>query len=90
MNELTGKIQTEIKKVIVGKDDVVRRVLMAILAQGHVLLEDVPGVGKTTLAMAFAKTLGLESRARAVHLRYDALGHHRLFGVRQGYREALL
>ena len=58
MNELTGKIQTEIKKVIVGKDDVVRRVLMAILAQGHVLLEDVPGVGKTTLAMSFAKTLG--------------------------------
>ena len=61
MNELTGKIQTEIKKVIVGKDDVVRRVLMAILAQGHVLLEDVPGVGKTTLAMAFAKTLGLKT-----------------------------
>ena len=61
MNELTGKIQTEIKKVIVGKDDVVRGVLMAILAQGHVLLEDVPGVGKTTLAMAFAKTLGLKT-----------------------------
>ena len=61
MNELTGRIQTEIKKVIVGKDDVVRRVLMAILAQGHVLLEDVPGVGKTTLAMAFAKTLGLKT-----------------------------
>ena len=61
MNELTGKIQTEIKKVIVGKDDVVRRVLMAILAQGHVLLEDVPGVGKTALAMAFAKTLGLKT-----------------------------
>ena len=55
MNELTGKIQTEIKKVIVGKDDVVRRVLMAILAQGHVLLEDVPGVGKTTLAKALAR-----------------------------------
>ena len=59
MNELTGKIQTEIKKVIVGKDDVVRRVLMAILAQGHVLLEDVPGVGKTTLAVALSRTLGL-------------------------------
>ena len=62
MNELTGKIQTEIKKVIVGKDDVVRRVLMAILAQGHVLMEDVPGVGKTTTALTFAKVLGLDTR----------------------------
>lgn len=61
MNELTEKICSEIRKVIVGKDEVVRRVLMAILSQGHVLLEDVPGVGKTTLAMAFAKTLGLET-----------------------------
>ncbi len=61
MNALTENIVTEIKKVIVGKDDVVRHVLMAILAQGHVLLEDVPGVGKTTLAMAFAKTLGLDT-----------------------------
>ena len=61
MNELTSRIEAEIKKVIVGKDEVVRRVLMAILAQGHVLLEDVPGVGKTTLAMAIAKTLGLNT-----------------------------
>lgn len=62
MHSLTRDIQNEVKKVIVGKDDVVRRVLMAILAQGHVLIEDVPGVGKTTLASAFARTLGLESR----------------------------
>ncbi len=61
MYELTDKICSEIKKVIVGKDDVVKHVLMAILVQGHVLLEDVPGVGKTTLAMAFAKTLGLQT-----------------------------
>lgn len=61
MNELTEQICSEIEKVIVGKNDVVRRVLMAILAQGHVLLEDVPGVGKTTMAMAFAKTLGLKT-----------------------------
>lgn len=62
MQELTEQIQSEIKKVIIGKDEVIRKVLMAVLAQGHVLLEDVPGVGKTTLAMAFAKTLGLDSR----------------------------
>ena len=61
MNELTLKIQDEITKVIIGKDDVIKKVLMAILAQGHVLMEDVPGVGKTTMAMAFSKVLGLES-----------------------------
>lgn len=62
MNELAEKIQNEIKKVIIGKDDVIKRVLMAVLAQGHVLMEDVPGVGKTTMAMAFSKVLGLESK----------------------------
>ncbi|MCD7725454.1 MAG: MoxR family ATPase [Clostridiales bacterium] len=62
MFELTQRIQSEVQKVIIGKDDVIKKVLMAILAQGHVLLEDVPGVGKTTMAMAFAKTLGLDTR----------------------------
>lgn len=62
MYEKTIAIRNEVKKVIVGKDDVINKVLMAILAQGHILLEDVPGVGKTTLAMGFAKTLGLENR----------------------------
>lgn len=62
MFELTQRIQKEIKKVIIGKDQVVSRVLMAILAEGHVLLEDVPGVGKTTMAMSFARVLGLDSR----------------------------
>ncbi|MBQ6579700.1 MAG: AAA family ATPase, partial [Oscillospiraceae bacterium] len=62
MNELAEKIQSEIKRVIIGKDDVIKKVLMAILAQGHVLMEDVPGVGKTTMAMAFSKVLGLENK----------------------------
>ena len=62
MRELTDKIQDEIRKVIIGKDEVIGRVLMAILAKGHVLLEDVPGVGKTTMAMAFARVLGLTSK----------------------------
>ena len=61
MNNQTTAIQNEVNKVILGKADVVRSVLLAILAGGHVLLEDVPGVGKTTLAMAFAKTLGLST-----------------------------
>ena len=62
MNELTARIQQEIRKVVIGKDQVISRVLMAILARGHVLLEDVPGVGKTTMALSFAKVLGLDSR----------------------------
>lgn len=62
MQEKIELIQKEMKKVIVGKDDVIQKVLIAVLAQGHVLLEDVPGTGKTTLAAAFAKVLGLDSR----------------------------
>ena len=62
MYELTDKIISEVKKVIVGKDDVVEKIWIAILAQGHVLLEDVPGVGKTTMALSFAKALGLEEK----------------------------
>ena len=46
-------LQKEVLTVIKGKDEVIRKVIMAILASGHVLLEDVPGLGKTTLAKAF-------------------------------------
>ena len=61
MNTKINEILQEIESVIVGKNEIVEKILMAILAQGHVLMEDVPGVGKTTLAMAFAKTLGLKT-----------------------------
>lgn len=60
MENKTEQIITELKKAIVGKDEILKKVYMAILAGGHVLLEDVPGVGKTTLALAFSKTLGLD------------------------------
>ena len=50
----------EVKKVIIGKDDVVQKIYMAMLAQGHILLEDIPGVGKTTVALAFSKAMGLD------------------------------
>ena len=62
MREKINEILEQIETVIVGKNDVMERILMAILAGGHVLMEDVPGVGKTTTAMAFARTLGLETR----------------------------
>ena len=52
----------EIKKVIVGKDDIIRKVLMVVIAGGHILLEDVPGVGKTTLALGLSKVMNLDYR----------------------------
>jgi MoxR-like ATPase len=62
MNErnLASEVVAEVKKAIVGKDPVLVKVLAAILARGHILLEDIPGVGKTTLALAFAKALDLQ------------------------------
>lgn len=50
----------EVRKAVIGKDDIICKVYMAIIAGGHVLLDDIPGVGKTTMAHAFANALGLE------------------------------
>lgn len=58
--EISKKIIEEVAKVIVGKDDVIRKVMMAILADGNILIEDIPGVGKTTLAVAFSKAMSLD------------------------------
>lgn len=52
-------ILNQVRKVIVGKDTVLLWTLAAILAKGHILLEDIPGVGKTTMAVAFSKVLNL-------------------------------
>ena len=54
------QIMKEVGKVLIGKEEVIGKVLMAIYAGGHVLLEDTPGVGKTTLALGFSRALGLE------------------------------
>lgn len=53
------RIMGQVRKVVVGKDQALLWVLAAILSRGHILLEDIPGVGKTTLALAFSRTLGL-------------------------------
>ena len=58
--EQSGLIVQEVKKAFMGKDDVIARVLTAIYAGGHVLLEDCPGVGKTTLTLAFSRALALD------------------------------
>ncbi len=54
------KIIAQVRQVVVGKDRTLLWVLAAILAGGHILLEDIPGVGKTTMALAFSKTLSLK------------------------------
>ncbi|MBR2013713.1 MAG: MoxR family ATPase [Clostridia bacterium] len=59
---LCGKILDEMKKVIIGKDDQLRLLLIALLSKGHILVEDVPGVGKTTAAVAMARATGLEAK----------------------------
>ena len=54
------QIMTEVKKAVNGKDQVLAWMLMTILSGGNILLEDIPGVGKTTIALAFSKALGLD------------------------------
>ena len=56
------KILNEVKKKVVGKDRVLKLVLSAFLAKGHVLIEDIPGLGKTTMAVAFEKAIGLTEK----------------------------
>lgn len=52
----------EVQKAVIGKEQVVQKIMCAILAGGHVLMEDIPGVGKTTLALSVAKVLSLDSK----------------------------
>ena len=59
MNQNLEQIIAEVEKAISGKRGVIEKILMAILSDGHILLDDVPGVGKTTLALALSRTLGL-------------------------------
>ena len=60
--EQSKEIIAEVNKAFIGKNDIIEKVLMTIYAGGHVLLQDCPGVGKTTLALAFSKVLGLSSK----------------------------
>lgn len=57
---MATEIIGEVKKVIIGKDDIIIKTLLAIISRGHILLDDIPGVGKTTLALAFSKSMSLD------------------------------
>lgn len=58
--KVADDVINEVKKAVVGKGDIIELIMMAMVAEGHVLIEDMPGVGKTTMALAFAKAMGLE------------------------------
>lgn len=62
MNKTLSEILNNIEQAIVGKRGVIEQLLMALLSEGHILLDDVPGVGKTTLALALSRSLGLDYR----------------------------
>ena len=62
IRETADRLQASVERVIVGKPEVVRLALVALLCEGHILLEDVPGTGKTTLARAIARSLGCNFR----------------------------
>lgn len=52
----------EVQKAVVGKDDVIETIMMAIVAGGHILIEDMPGVGKTTMALSFSRAMGISEK----------------------------
>jgi MoxR-like ATPase len=58
IQDIAGQIVENVSKVIVGKENAIQLMFVALLCEGHVLIEDIPGVGKTTLAMAMAKSIG--------------------------------
>jgi len=60
VNEPVRKILDQLGRAIVGKQEVIEKLLMCLLSEGHVLIEDYPGLGKTLIAKSFAKTLGLQ------------------------------
>lgn len=86
MNSNVSKILTEVHKVIIGKDEVLEKILMTLLSRGHVLLDDVPGTGKTTAALAFHRALGLRYGRIQFTPGCPPVGHRGLLPVSQGNR----
>lgn len=88
-HEKTIHIMDEVEKVVIGKRVIVEKVLTAILAKGHILLEDNPGVGKTTLAVAFSKAMALDHRRLQFTpdvLPTDVVGFHLLSRDGESYQ----
>ena len=74
---LFERVTAEIGKIFVGQDELVLGTLVALFSGGHVLIESVPGLGKTLFVRTLGRVLGCKFGADSVHRRPDALGHHR-------------
>ena len=61
-NDKVMDVIDEVKKVVIGKDVCIAKIMAAIIAGGNILMDDVPGVGKTTMALAFANAMGLQNK----------------------------
>ena len=70
-----SEILNQVKQAVVGKDDAIDNIFAAILAGGHILIEDMPGVGKTTMALSFAK------EKNTVYYGYYAVRFGRFFNL---------
>ncbi len=75
--QLAEKVRKNIEKVVVGKQDVLEMLLAALVAGGHVLLEDVPGTGKTVLAHSLARSVDCGFSRIQLYARPDAFRYHR-------------
>lgn len=56
----------EVQKAVVGKADAIEMIMMTIAAGGHILIEDIPGVGKTTMALSFSKAMDMKEKLRRI------------------------
>ena len=72
MNPIVEHILTNIEKVMIGKRNVAELSVVALLAEGHVLLEDVPGVGKTMMVRSLAKSVGANFKTNPIHTGFNA------------------
>ncbi len=74
IQQVGDKVLANVERVIVGKHHEVRLALVALMCRGHLLIEDVPGTGKTVLAKAIARSLGCTLPADPVHAGPPAVG----------------
>ena len=85
--EVVNAMVKNIDGVVKGKHHEIRMAMCCMLTEGHLLIDDVPGTGKTTLAKAIAGSIAGTLEARPVHARPAPERHHRRDGVRAGQRQ---
>lgn len=85
-----NRIIAEVKKAVVGKDVLIAKILLAVLANGNVLMEDMPGVGKTTMALAFSRALSLSYKRMQFTPDVLPSDFDRLFDLSEEHRKICL